>query len=145
MRTHRRSRLLTVVIATLALGLLSTAAFAINLGSLLKVGGVALLVSQYGGQIDNFINKALGEREAQAMGATKVVPILSVGQGGYIGASQVVGSPEAVPRVKAVVQVQIKVGSFGGRLYVPVATEHASSTPERVAGAGVSAVVEFKI
>lgn len=145
MRKHTRTPLLILIVATLSIGLLSTAALALSVGDILKVGGIAYLVTQYGGQIDNFINKSLGEREAQVMGATKVVPILSLGRGGYIGASQVIGAPDAVQRVKAVVQVEARFGSFGAKVYVPVATDRATKNPERVAGAGVSAVIEFKI
>ena len=88
---------------------------------------------------------ALGEHEAQAYGQTKVVPILSVGRGGYIGASQVVGAAEQVKRVKAVVQVEARFGSFRANVFVPVAAERATKSPERVTGTGISAVVEFHI
>ncbi len=79
------------------------------------------------------------------MGATKVVPILSIGRGGYIGAAQVVGAPDRVSTVKAVVQGELRVGSLRANAFIPIATEQASKTPERVTGTGVSAVVEFKI
>ena len=114
-------------------------------GSILKVGGVAFLVDQYKKPINNFINKALGERGAQAMGATKVVPILSIGKGGYIGAAQVVGVPSAVQKTQAVVQIEIPAGSFRATGIVPVSRKTVSGSPERMKGVGVSAVVDFKI
>lgn len=123
----------------------ATGALAIDLGDVLKVGGIAFLVSQYDEQIDDFLTSALGEREAAARGATKVVPILSLGRGGYVGAAQVVGSPENVGRVKAVVQVEGKFGKFRAKVLVPTTTAKASSTPTRAKGVGVSAVIEFKI
>ena len=112
---------------------------------MVKVGGIAFLVSQYGGKIDSFINKTLGERKAEIRGQTKVVPILSIGRGGYIGACQVVGEKRAVQSVKAVVQVESRFGSLQGKVYLPIATKSATKTPQRVAGTGVSAVIEFKI
>jgi hypothetical protein len=138
------------ILMSISLGLLimaaSMSAVQANLfGSILKVGGVAFLVDQYKKPINNFINKALGERGAQAMGATKVVPILSIGSGGYIGAAQVVGVPSAVQKTQAVVQIEISAGSFRATGIVPVSRKTVSGSPERMKGVGVSAVVDFKI
>ncbi len=140
-------RIVTILVAVglMGLGLAAVSAYAIDLGDVLKVGGIAFLVSQYDDEIDSFITSALGEREAAAKGATKVVPILSLGRGGYIGAAQVVGSPENVQRVKAVVQVEGRFGSGRAQVLVPTTTDKASGTPDRAKGVGVSAVIEFRI
>jgi hypothetical protein len=143
MRTHRLTAIALLLV--LALGMATVAAAKLDLGGLLKVGGIAFLVTQYGEKINSVIDGALGERDAAAAGATKVVPILSVGEGGYIGAAQVVGSPENVQRVKAVFQVEIQVASFRAKALIPAETSKAKTTPERAKGVGVSAVVEFKI
>ena len=143
MRSHRVVSVVLVV-CMLFVTLAAVNAWAINLGSIIKVGGVAFLVSQYGGQIDKFINSALGQREAAAQGATKVVPILSLGSGGYVGAAQVVGSSENVKRVKAVFQVEGNFGSLRAQVLLPAETEKGKN-PGRAKGVGVSAVVEFKI
>ncbi len=129
----------------LVLGMATVAAAKLDLGGLLKIGGIAFLVTQYGDKINSVIDGALGEREAAAKGATKVVPILSLGGGGYIGAAQVVGSPESVSRVKAVFQVEGRIGSFRPRIFIPTYVEKAAGTPERAKGVGISAVIEFKI
>jgi hypothetical protein len=141
----RRYRVLSVVLMVCLLfaTLAAVNAWSIRLGDIIKVGGVAFLVSQYGGQIDKFINNALGERQAAVQGATKVVPILSLGGGGYIGAAQVVGNPENVKRVKAVFQVEGNFGSVRAQVLLPMETEKGS--PDRAKGVGVSAVIEFKI
>lgn len=143
----RVKRLITILlIACLAgAGLAAVAAHAIELGDIVKVAGVAFLVSQYDDEIDSFITSGLGEREAAAQGATKVVPILSLGRGGYIGAAQVVGNPENVRRVKAVVQVEGRFGSARAQILVPVTTDQASGSPDRAKGVGVSAVIELKV
>jgi len=138
------------IVMSISLGLLIMAAgmsaVQANLfGSILKVGGVAFLVDQYKKPINNFINKALGERDAQAMGATKVVPILTIGSGGYIGAAQVVGVPSAVEKTQAVVQIEIPAGSFRATGIIPVSRKTVSGSPERMKGVGVSAVIDFKI
>ena len=138
------------ILMSISLGLLimaaSMSAVQANLfGSVLKVGGIAFLVDQYKKPINNFINKALGERGAQAMGATKVVPILSIGSGGHIGAAQVVGVPSAVEKTQAVVQIEIPAGSFRATGIIPVSRKTVSGSPERMKGVGVSAVIDFKI
>jgi hypothetical protein len=139
-------RLAVILVIVCLVGVAATvAAHAIGLGDVLKVGGVALLVSQYDDEIDSFITSALGEREAAAQGATKVVPILSLGRGGHIGAAQVVGNPENVQRVKAVVQVEGRFGSGRAQVLVPVTTDKASGSPDRAKGVGVSAVIELRI
>ncbi len=143
-RNIRRISLLLIAVM-LCLSLTGMAVWALDLGNIIKVGGIAFLVTEFGGQIDKFITSALNERGAAAAGATKVVPILSLGAGGYIGAAQVVGSPEGVQKVKAVFQVEGRIGSFRPRILIPAAVSKASSAPERAKGVGVSAVIEFKI
>jgi hypothetical protein len=143
MMSSRRVVATVVLVCLLGIGLLAGAAHAIDLGNILKVSGVVFLVNQYGGQIDSFITSALGERNAAVQGATKVVPILSLGSGGYIGAAQVVGNPDNVKKVKAVVQVEGNFGSVRAQVLLPTETEGGS--PERAKGVGVSAVIEFRI
>jgi hypothetical protein len=145
MKRARVGVVIVLVASILGLMLSATAVLGIDLGDILKVGGIAFLVDQYDEQIDTFLTSALGEREAAANGATKVVPILSVGGGGYIGAAQVVGNPENVRRVKAVVQVEGRFGDFRAKVLVPVTTSTPTGTPNRAKGVGVSAVVEFEI
>jgi hypothetical protein len=145
MRNPKRKIAVFLIISLLAAFLLATAAYALDLGNVVKVLGIGFVVNQYGGEIDSFLTKALNEREAAAKGATKVVPILSLGGGGYIGAAQVVGNPENVQRVKAVFQLEGKFGSARARVLVPTTTDKVSGNPDRAKGVGVSAVIEFKI
>jgi len=142
--TARRWIAIVLMVGLLGAGLVGANAWAIDLGDILKVGGVAFLVTQYDTKIDKFINNALGQRDAALQGATKVVPILSLGGGGYIGAAQVVGNPESVKRVKAVFQVEGRFGSVRAQVLLPTETEKGGS-PQRAKGVGVSAVVEFRI
>ena len=136
---------IALVIGLLGMTVVAPAVWAIDLTSIVKVLGIGWAVTQFGDEIDSFITKALGEREAAARGATKVVPILSLGRGGYIGAAQVVGNPENVQRVKAVFQLEGRIGSFRPRILVPTTTDKVTGTPDRAKGVGVSAVIEFKI
>jgi hypothetical protein len=145
MMTRRRGIAILLIAGLLSVGLAVTAAQAIDLGQILKIGGVAWLVSQYGDQIDSFVTKTLDERDAAVRGATKVVPILSLGGGGYVGAAQVVGNPDNVQRVKAVLQVEGKLGGVRAQVLLPTVTDKVSGNPDRAEGVGVSAVIEFRI
>ena len=84
---------------------------AFNLGSVLggvvKVGGIAILVDKYGASINSAINSVMMKEGAGTNYATKVVPIVSIGNKGYIGAAQVIGDADQVEKVKAVGQLEI--------------------------------------
>jgi hypothetical protein len=120
-------------------------AHAVGLGSILKVGGIILAVSVFGKQINSFIDNALGQREAAAVGATKVVPIFSVGQGGYIGAAQVVGLPANVKLVQGVAAVNVVLGNISGTGLLPISTKKPGRSLDRVSGVGVNAIIDFHI
>jgi hypothetical protein len=149
-RLHRWSLVAAITAAIMVggafSGLLITPARAIGLGDLLKIGGIVLAVSAFRGPINNFINGALGERQAAAAGATKVVPIFSIGRGAYIGAAQVVGVPGSVKRVQGVAAVNVSLGSLRGTGLVPISTKKASGSKlSTVSGVGVSAIIDFHI
>jgi hypothetical protein len=112
---------------------------------MVKLFGIAYVVNQYGGQINDFINNLLNQHGIKYAGATKVVPIISIGQGGYIGAAQVQGPPGQVSTVKAVGQLETKLLGLRGKLLIPVSTENPTSSVTRVKGVGVSALVDLKI
>lgn len=141
----RRVVAILIMVCLLSVGLLGVSAWAIDLGNILKIGGIAWLVDRYDTDIDKFITKSLDEQGAAAMGATKVVPILSLGGGGYVGAAQVVGNPDNVPKVKAVIQLEGRIGSFRPKVLIPTYVDKATENPERAKGVGVSAVIEFRI
>ncbi len=118
---------------------------AFDLGSLIKVGGVGVLVSKYGDAINDFLNKLLMKNGVGTDYATKVVPVLSVGGGGYIGAVQVVGPSAQVAQVKAVGQLE---GSYNNSLFrakalIPIDSMDVTHL-SRVQGVGVSAIIDLK-
>jgi len=145
---HRTTRTVAVVSLSLALGLMIalTSAGAINLGGVLKGAGVVVLVEKFGDQIDSAINKLTVNKNLASDAATKVVPILSLGSGGYIGAAQVSGPAEDVEKVKAVAQIE---GNFSGRKFrlralVPVGSTDTKNLT-RISGVGVSAIIDIKL
>lgn len=127
-----------------------TSVSAFNLGSVLggvvKVGGIGWLVNQYGEKLNSAINTVMMNKGASTNYATKVVPIVSIGNNGYIGAAQVVGDADQVEQVKAVGQLEI---SWNDKLFrikglIPMDSTDPSSF-SRVQGVGVSAVIDVKI
>lgn len=139
---NRKSRLLiTVGLSCTLLGAVAGA----QLDSILKGGGAVLVVSKFGKDINKFINGITGVKQTQA---TKVVPIVSLGDGGFIGAVQVAGPQAKVESVKAVAQLEGRFKLIGGlrvRALVPISTDKPGSSIDRVEGVGVSAIVDVKL
>jgi len=134
-----------VLVVAIGLAAVSAAALAIDLGDVLKVAGIGALVSEFRGPLNKTINDALKENDAEVMGATKVVPIISVGRGMFIGAAQVVGVPDAVKKVQAVAQVEIAAGDAKLQAYIPVSTKTPGKNPQRVQNVGVSALIDIRV
>lgn len=140
--------LITVLLAGVTItGFSVRAAQAIDLGSILKIGGVVLVISTFGKDIDKTINKVLSQNQVAAVGASKVVPIFSIGRGAYIGAAQVMGTPADVKRVKGVVAGEATLGKLSGSYLAPISTQKPSggSGLNKVDGVGVSAIVDLHL
>ncbi|MHB9037505.1 MAG: hypothetical protein ACYC64_12635 [Armatimonadota bacterium] len=141
---------LTMIATLLAFTLISATVLstgAVSLGDIFKVGGVALVVDKFGEQINVFINKLTANKNLGSNEATAVVPILSLGGGGYIGAVQVIGSKANVAKCKAVVQIESNA-TFGKNIrvkaLVPVGSKTTSNI-KRIYGVGVSAIIDIRI
>ena len=147
MRSRRIAGILAAVLAvTMVAGAGAVKVGALDLGSVVKVGGVAILVDKFGPQLDKFINTLTANKNVSVGQATKVVPIISVRSGGYIGAAQVSGTKKALDEVKAVAQIE---GNFSGRTFrvkalVPVDSVNPSKI-SRVKGVGVSAIIDVRV
>jgi hypothetical protein len=145
----RRVAIAISAAALLLAGVCSNAS-AFNLGSVLggavKVGGIGVLVDKYGSSINSVINSVMMKNGAGTNYATKVVPIVSIGNSGYIGAAQVIGPEEQVEKVKAVGQLEV---SWNDKLFrikglIPMNSKNPTSF-SRVQGVGVSAVIDVRI
>ena len=55
----------------------------------LKGGAIGVLVSQFDDQLNSAINTLTGKYAVSSDYATKVVPVITVGDGSYAGAAQV--------------------------------------------------------
>ncbi len=117
------------------------------LGKLIKGAGIVLLIQQFGGALNDFINTILMNHGAAVRDATKVVPILTFGQGVEAGACQVSGPKDAVKRVKLVLSIASTFDK-GHRFNVQALVPSASMNPtklDRVAGVGVSAIIDYRL
>mgnify|MGYP003591042060 FL=1 len=139
-----------IVTSLLILCLLSVAAIpvtqAFGLGDILKVGGMAILIDKFAGPLNNFINTLTFKHGGDHTYVTKVVPIITFGSGGYVGAAQVMGTQGMVDQVQAVIQVE---GNFNGQTFrvkalIPIDSKNPSNF-SRVQGVGVSAVIDVRI
>jgi len=119
-----------------------------TLVDLVKVFGIAWVVREFDDQIDGAINDVLQQHEAEIAGATKVVPIIRVGEGGgtAVGAAQVMGPEQQVRTVEAVAELELSVGDLRGRALLPTTTQRElTSTVRGVSGVGISANIKFPI
>lgn len=147
MKKKLLATVMAVSIATLSTGALvnTTQAFSLNLGSILKVGGVGILVDRFGGQINDFLNKILAQNNLSTTYTTKVVPIVSIGTNGYIGAAQVTGPASEVERVEAVAQLEASFNNVARvKGLVPIDSKNPVNA-SRIQGVGVSAIIDLKI
>ena len=118
---------------------------ALSIGSIVKVGGIGILVDRYGSEIDSFLNKLLKQNNLSTVYATKVVPIVSIGTSGYIGAAQVTGPTEEVERVQAVAQLEASFNNIARiKGLIPIDSTNPSGA-SRIQGVGVSAIIDLKI
>lgn len=115
------------------------------IGTALKLFGISYVVRHFGGQINTFINNLAGQHGVQYAGTTKVVPIISAGNGLYIGAAQVQGPPDRVSQTRAVGQVETSISGLRAKLLIPVNTTSIGKSLQRIQGVGVSALIDFKI
>ncbi|SDF72663.1 hypothetical protein [Sporolituus thermophilus] len=122
------------------------AAQAFGLGDILKVGGIGFIVDKFAKPLNNFINTLMAKHGAGTDYSTKVVPIISFGSGGHIGAAQVTGPQELVDKTEAVIQIE---GNFNGNQFrvkalIPIDSKNPTNF-SRVQGVGVSAIIDVKI
>ncbi|TWH47358.1 hypothetical protein [Sporomusa sp. KB1] len=139
-----------ILIGMLLVSLLSVTAVpvsqAFSFGDVFKVGGIGFLINKFSTPLNNFINTLTFKHGAGSDYATKVVPIVSAGNKGYIGAAQVTGSQELVDQTEAVLQLE---GNFNSSTFRVKALLPIDSTNpvnfSRVQGVGVSAIIDIRI
>lgn len=123
---------------------------ALSIGDILKDGALIIgggaVVTALGPQLNDFINTLTFNKNAKYDGYTKVVPIVSFGNGTKIGAAQV-GSQvqKELDRVKAVGRLEGEFNRIGLAAFVPIDSINPLQGFKRVHGAGVTAIIDVKI
>lgn len=138
-----------LVMGAIASFLVVNAAPTVNasiLGSVLKVGGIGYLVDRYAGELNDFINTLTAKNGVSTEYATKVVPIVTLGSGTYIGAAQVAGPQELVDKCQAALQLEANFFNkvFRIKALIPIDTKNPINF-NRVQGVGVSAQIDVKV
>lgn len=137
-------------VGAFALTLALTPQAVAQLDKILKGAAIGLVVDKFGGQINSAMNKIVGDPNRVGGNKTKVVPILSVGQGISAGAAQVSGPRAAVDQVQAVAQVEgnVSIGtSLRLKALVPVSTRNVKSDIglKRVYGVGITGLIDARL
>ncbi|MCS7308783.1 MAG: hypothetical protein RMK92_01945 [Armatimonadota bacterium] len=141
----RSLALAAVTVLSLSVGLWQWSS-AQDLGRILRGGvkavGIGYLVRQNARALDRFINDITIRQNVPINQATKVVPILSVGDKGYIGAAQVMGPKQAVDKVQAVFQIEESLDRFRIKVLVP---SDSLTGLRRVEKVGISALIDVAL
>ena len=146
----RRAKAAAVILVFLAHLTRPAPAGAFDLKDILKGGalivGGGAVVKAIAGPINDFINTVTFNKGAQFQGYTKVVPIVSMGDGAYVGAAQIGGtSKESVEATQAVAQLEVSFQGIRAKVLIPIDSLNPLQQFRRVQGIGVTAVIDVKI
>ncbi len=149
MRRNLKNAAASIVIcAVLALAVPS--ARALDLGDILKKGAIGIaggwLVTAISPQMNDFINTITFNKGVAYDGFTKVVPIVSIGDGARIGAAQVgANTQSAIDRTQAVAQLEGEFSSLRATALIPIDSLNPLKQFRRVKGVGVTAIINVKL
>ncbi len=139
----KKSKFIVILGATFALGAVASS----QLDKLIKIGGVAAVVNNFGKEMNKGIN-GLTHHKDSAKVKTKVVTILSVGIGksSAVGAAQVMGPPNLIDKVAAVAQPEADLlGTIRLKALIPVSSKDVVTNIRKVDGVAVTGIVDIKL
>ena len=117
-----------------------------ELSDMLKEKGVSLALDHFSGKINDYVNENAPFKIEEGY-ETKIVPVVTVGSKGYIGAAQICGPKEQLEKCKAALTVegQLASGAVRVQYLVPIDTNKPTSLDNvhRVQGVGVSARLDL--
>ncbi len=117
-----------------------------ELSDMLKEKGLTLALDHFSGKINDYVNENAPFRIEEGY-ETKIVPVVTVGSKGYIGAAQICGPKEQLEKCKAALTVegQLASGTVRIQYLVPIDTARPASLENvhRVQGVGVSARLDL--
>jgi len=114
--------------------------------SVMKTAVVGAVVTAAADPMNEAIDRAAGTDTMPAGTDTKVVPVLSFGRKGYVGAAQVSGAANLVGRAKAVLQLETEFEQ--GRYRIKVLSPVDSLNPlefGRVQGLGITGLADIAL
>ena len=142
------ARIVTLFLfAAFVISTLATPVFSVSLGTkVLRGAAIGFAITKVAKPLDSFINTVTFKHGMKSSMATKVVPILSVGEKGYIGGAQVSGPRSLVQKVEAVFQYEknFSNNNYGTKVLVPSASLNPLKL-KRVAKVGVSAIIDVAL
>jgi len=146
----KRIKAFVVVLAFLAALAYPAPASAVSLRDVIRGGagviGGGALVTAIAGPINEFINTVTLNRGVQFQGYTKVVPIVSMGDGLRIGAAQVGGTTRsAVDATRAVAQLELTFQGIRISVLIPIDSLNPLQQFRRVQGVGVTAIIDVQL
>ena len=113
---------------------------------MLKEKGVSLALDHFAGKINDYVNENAPFKIEEGY-ETKIVPVVTVGSKGYIGAAQLCGPKEQLEKCKAALTVegQLASGTVRIQYLVPIDNNKPTSLENvhRVQGVGVSARLDL--
>lgn len=129
---------------------ITPAAGAFDLGDVVKTVAVGyaggFVVSKLAPQLNSFINTITLQNGVNYKGFTKVVPIVSLGDGAKVGAAQVGSTTQsALDATKAVAMLEGKFNSIEAKALIPINSTNPLNGVKRVAGVGVTAIIDVQL
>lgn len=113
-------------------------------GTILKGGVVGAVVNATAEPLNNAINSLTNKYGVGTTDATKVVPIITVGNGSRAGAAQVSGPQAKVEQCKAALLIEQTILGVRAKVLLPVDSLDYKNV-KRIQGVGVSASLDVKI
>ena len=114
------------------------------LDKVLKGGVIGYAVDATALALNNAINSVTAKYGVSSTDATKVVPVISVGDGSRAGAAQVSGPQSKVDQVKAALMIEQTLLGVRCKVLIPVDNVSYQNV-NRVQGVGVSASLDVKL
>lgn len=114
------------------------------LDKVLKGGVIGYAVDATAGPLNDGINAVTAKYGVSSTDATKVVPIISIGDGSRAGAAQVSGPQSKVDQVKAALIIEQTILGIRAKILIPVDRVDYKNV-NRIQGVGVSASLDVKL
>ena len=114
------------------------------LDKVLKGGIIGYAVDATAGPLNDGINAVTAKYGVSSTDATKVVPIVAIGDGSRAGAAQVSGPQAKVDQVKAALMIEQTILGIRAKVLIPI-DKVAIKDINRIQGVGVSASLDVKL